>query len=306
MRIFRRAGSLWGLVLLFGCASAPREPLTQASKSSAPEQSAPSASSEPKAAALPKERPELRVHFDALRASGTIALFDTADGVLGCSDVALCVRPALPASTFKIPNSMIGLETSVVEDSETRFPWDGKQYPVPEWNQDNTLRSAMRVSCVPCFQSIARQVGAARMQEWLNRLEYGNRDISGGIEQFWLRGGLRISPVQQIDFLRRFDAGKLPISARTAEIVRDIITLDVGPNHVLLGKTGLLEPPSAQELTGWFVGFVELGERRVFFATLVNRVDAGVEVMPVRRKITERVLRALQVLPADAARAPEN
>jgi beta-lactamase class D len=300
----RRGRLLLGLVLVFGCASAPHAPLSSTA-ASPPSSNPPQAASASDGSALPKERPELRAHFDALRIGGSIALFDTAEGVLSCSDVALCMRPMLPASTFKIANSMIGLETGVVEDAETRFPWDGTKYSVPEWNQDNDLRTAIRVSCVPCFQSIARGVGAQRMQEWVNRLEYGNRDISGGIDQFWLRGGMRISAVQQIDFLRRFDAGKLPISARTAEIVRDIITLDVGRNHVLLGKTGMVNPPEAPELTGWFVGFIELGERRVFFATLVNRVEAGVEVTPLRRKVTERVLRALQVLPSDAARAPD-
>lgn len=236
--------------------------------------------------------------------SGTIAIYDSGDGKLACSDVALCTRPVLPASTFKIANTMIGLETGVLEDAETKMPWDGKEYPVADWNHDNTLRTAIRVSCVPCFQAVAREVGAARMKEWLDRLDYGNHDIAGGIDQFWLRGGLRISPVQQIDFLRRFEADKLPISHRTSEIVHDVLTLDVGPEHVLVGKTGLQEPPNAEQLTAWFVGFVELGKRRVFFATLINHVDAGTDVKPLRRRVTESVLRSIDALPADAARPP--
>lgn len=290
-----------GFVLgLFGCAH-NQAPPASAAATPAVSASAPAAAPVP---AGPLERAEWRSHFDALHVSGTIAVYDSADGKLACSDVALCTRPVLPASTFKIANSMIGLEIGVLEDAETKMPWDGKEYPVAEWNRDNTLRSAIRVSCVPCFQAVAREVGAARMKEWLDRLDYGNHDMSGGIDQFWLRGGMRISPVQQIDFLRRFEDGKLPISHRTSEIVHDVLTLDVGPEHVLIGKTGLQEPPNSEQLTAWFVGFVEFGKRNVFFATLINHADAGVDVKPLRRRVTESVLRSIGALPADAARPP--
>jgi beta-lactamase class D len=254
------------------------------------------------ASASPHERSELRQYFDAEGVGGTIALFDSVDGTLSCSDVARCIKPVLPASTFKIANSMIALETSVVDDAETVLPWDQQPYPIEDWNQDLTLRAAVRLSCVPCFQAIARKVGAERMSDWVKRLDYGNRDTSGGIDQFWLTGKLRISPLQQIDFLRRFDGGKLPIQERTAEIVRDLITLDVGQNHVLRGKTGLSRAPQTP-LLGWFVGWLELGERRVFFATLIDAISPDVDIVPVRRRVTERVLRGLNLLPADAAKA---
>jgi len=141
------------------------------------------------------------------------------------------------------------------------------------------------------------------MQVWVNKLDYGNKDISGSIDQFWLTGGLRISALQQIDFLKRFDSGQLPISARTADTVRDLITLDVGQHHVLYGKTGLEQPPEFPELAAWFVGWLELGQRRVFFATIINGHGKDIDVKPVRRRVTERVLRALHVLPEDATRA---
>ncbi len=168
-----------------------------------------------------------------------MALFDTRDGKLACSDAARCERGYIPASTFKIANTIIGLETGVVTDADSPLPWDGKQYENPDWNRDHTLRSAVQVSCVPCFQSIARKVGEAQMKDWVSRLDYGNRDIGGKIDTFWLAGALRISPLQQIDFLRRLDGGKLPIQERTLDTVRDVITLDVGPDHILRGQNRL-------------------------------------------------------------------
>ncbi|HEY5373574.1 MAG TPA: penicillin-binding transpeptidase domain-containing protein [Polyangiaceae bacterium] len=230
--------------------------------------------------------------------TGAMALFDTRDGKLLCSDPSKCDAGYVPASTFKIANTIIALETGVVSDAESPLPWDGQEYQNPDWNRDHTLRSAVQVSCVPCFQGIARKVGEARMHDWVNRLGYGNRDSSGRIDFFWLGGALRISPFQQIDFLRRLDGGKLPIQEHTLDVVRDVLTLDVGPEHVLRGKTGSAGPPEAPTEVGWFVGFVELGERRVFFATVLDGHSPDVDLKPVRRRVTERVLRELGDLPS--------
>jgi beta-lactamase class D len=243
-----------------------------------------------------RELSELNRELEAERVKGTIALFDTQDGVLGCSDVRRCQEAVTPASTFKIPHSMIALETGVVEGPDTLLNWDGKRYAVDNWNQDLKFRDAFRVSCVPCYQSIARQVGEQREREWSAKLDYGNHDISGGVDKFWLSGGMRISPLQQIEFLRRFDANQLPISERTADIVRDIMTLDVTESYVLRGKTGAAAPPDEQGTAYWFVGWVELGERRVFFATLLHEHASDVDPMVVRRTLTERVLRARGIL----------
>ncbi len=292
--------------LVAGCASSNTAPPARSAKPTPALVSVPSrpAASPAVAAETIRERAEWREHFTAEHVGGTIALLDTADGSLSCSDVPLCKRPTIPASTFKIANSMIALETGVVQDAETKLPWDGKHYSVPEWNQNNTLRTAVQFSCVPCFQAMARQVGERQMAEWLNKLDYGNRDMSGGVDRFWLMGGLRISPIEQIDFLRRFDSGKLPISVRTSETVRDLITLDVGQGYTLFGKTGSAVPPEEPEFAMWFVGWLELAARKVYFATLINEHEPGVDARPARRGVTERVLRALQLLPADAARAP--
>ena len=230
--------------------------------------------------------------FEAERVSGTIALFDTQDDVLGCSDVKRCREAVVPASTFKIPHSMIALEIGLVEGPDTLLRWDGKRYSLDDWNQDLKFRDAFRLSCVPCYMALARKIGEQREREWAEKLAYGNHDVSGGVDKFWLSGGLRISPLQQIDFLRRFDQNKLPISERSADMVRDIMTLDVTEHYVLRGKTGSTAPPDEPRELGWFVGWIEIGERRVFFATLLDGHAEGVDLMAARRRVTERVLSA--------------
>ncbi len=133
----------------------------------------------------------------------------------------------MPASTFKIPNSIIALETGVVEDPDKDiFKWDGVKRSIEAWNKDHTLRSAIAVSAVPVYQEIARRIGPERMQKYVDLMDYGNRDIGGGIDQFWLTGNLRIDPMQQIDFLDRLHRGVLPVSRRSQELVRDIIAGD--------------------------------------------------------------------------------
>ena len=243
-------------------------------------------------------RPELGRAFDEERIRGGITLFDSATGELVASDPELAKKPFHPASTFKIAHSVIALELGVLDNPDSPMPWDGQYSKVEDWNRDHTLRTAMRASCLPCFQRVARTIGLERMQDWLGRLDYGSRDISGAIDTFWLTGGLRITAVEQLDFLRRLDTGKLPVSPRTLDIVRDVIALDVRESHVLYGKTGLVGPPEVDAEVGWFVGFVAFEKRSVYFATLVTSHPPDVDVMPVRRRVTERVLRSLGVLPA--------
>jgi beta-lactamase class D len=244
-----------------------------------------------------EERSDLRHYFDEQRVSGAFAWFDSASGKQSCTDLRRCRTPYLPASTFKIANAIIALETGVASDPETSLPWDGKEYAVADWNRDHTLRSAIQASCVPCFQAIARKVGQQRMDDWLARLGYGNRDTTGGIDLFWLKGGLRITPLEQIDFLRRLEGGKLPISSSTREFVIDMLALDVGGDHVLRGKTGLALKPEQPMNAGWFVGWLELGERRIFFALLIDGFADKVDPAPLRRSLSERMLRDLELLP---------
>lgn len=283
-------GLLASTVCACSSATAPLPPAQSPSSSTAVASAEPAPSeADPKSGI--RELPELREQLEAERVSGTIALFDTQEGVLGCSDVALCQEQVSPVSTFKIAQSMIALETGVVEGPDSVLPWDHQTYSNANWNQDLKLREAFRLSCVPCFRDLARKVGPAGEREWVGKLGYGNRDTSGD-EMFWLRGALRVSPAEQIAFLRRLEANELPISSRTADLVRELMILDVTESYVLRGKTGSAAPPDEPRELSWFVGFLELGERRVFFATLLTGHAAGVDPLLARRAVTERVLRA--------------
>ena len=140
-------------------------------------------------------RDDLAKRFFDLGTTGTFVAYKVDDYLIIASDKVRSGEGKLPASTFKIPNSIIALETGVVGDPDKDvFKWDGVTRSIEAWNKDHTLRSAIAVSAVPVYQEIARRIGAERMQKYVDLFDYGNRDIGGGIDQFWLTGNLRIDP----------------------------------------------------------------------------------------------------------------
>src|SRR4051812_14112506 len=183
----------------------------------------------------------LAKHFADEGAVGTFVGYKTEDYLIIASDKDRPGQAFLPASTFKIPNSLIALETGVVEDPDKDvFKWDGVKRDIEAWNRDHTLRSAIAASAVPVYQEIARRIGAERMQQHVDLLDYGNHNIGGGIDQFWLTGELRIDPIQQIDFVDRLRRGVLPVSKRSQDLVRDILPVTKVGEAVIRAKTGLL------------------------------------------------------------------
>ena len=196
-------------------------------------------------------RDDLARRFFALGTTGTFVGYKVDDYLIIASDKVRSGEGQLPASTFKIPNSIIALETGVVEDPDKDvFKWDGVTRSIEAWNKDHTLRSAIAVSAVPVYQEIARRIGPERMQKYVDLFDYGNRDIGGGIDQFWLTGNLRIDPIQQIDFLDRLRRGVLPVSKRSQELTRDILTVTKVGDATLRTKSGLLGAEHGQAVTG--------------------------------------------------------
>jgi beta-lactamase class D len=212
-------------------------------------------------------REDLARHFTAAGAAGTFVGYKVDDYLIIASDGNRSGEPKLPASTFKIPNSIIALETGVVGDPDKDvFKWDGVTRSIEAWNRDHTMRTAIAASAVPVYQEIARRIGAERMQKYVDLLEYGNRDIGGGIDQFWLTGALRIDPVQQVDFVDRLRRGVLPVSKRSQEMVRDILPVTKVGDAVIRAKSGLLGAEVGKPSLGWMVGWVEKGTEQTVFA----------------------------------------
>lgn len=240
--------------------------------------------------------PDLARFFGDIK--GTFVLLDAQTGRVVRHNPERAGTRFLPASTFKIPNSLIALETGIATGPDFALAWDSTVAPREawwpgDWARDHTMRSALPASVVWYYQELARRTGPERMQGYVSRFNYGNREISGGIDQFWLTGGLRISPEEQVEFLRRFYFGELGVSERSTRIVKELLVLEETPTYRLSGKTGwvgLEEPPDI----GWLVGYLERGEKVYFFATNIDIVtNADGEA---RLTITKAVLRELGLI----------
>lgn len=214
----------------------------------------------------------------------------------------LCGTPELPASTFKIPNTLIGLETKAISGLEDNQRWDGTIHSVEAWNKGHDLESAFRNSVVWYYQRAARRVGPMQMQQWLDRFDYGNRDISGGIDRFWLDGGLRISPDQQVEFLSRLVSGRLSVSEESLGILRQIMEMDHTPASTLFAKTGWAQfdqanPPERRHV-GWYVGYVVDPNKGMHGETLVFAFNCRSADPAPANFAPERVRRAKACLTA--------
>lgn len=245
-------------VVLGACASQPRPGI---------------ATAEPGTATRITEEPSFEALLRAEGFTGSIAVLGPDSAGIRCSDRVDCETRSVPASTFKIANSIIALETGVAPDASLVIPWDGIDRDVPDWNHDLDMRGAFTVSSVPYYQEIARRIGPERMRDWVTRLDYGNHDTGAVVDEFWLRGPLTISPIEQLAFLARFESGALPISDRTRTIVRDLMFREERGGATFRGKTGWGSPGQPDE-RGWFVGYATRDGESTFVAVRLRRDPA--------------------------------
>ncbi|GAA5221549.1 class D beta-lactamase [Membranihabitans marinus] len=207
--------------------------------------------------------------IDSAGVKGCILVYDLQNNQYFSNDYDWANKGQLPASTFKIPNSLIALETGVAASDSTLFKWDGQPKFLKSWEQDLILRDAFRLSCVPCYQDIARKVGVTRMQTYVDQLQYGHMDIdSSNINLFWLTGKSRISPMEQISFLKKLYENNLPISKRSLDMVDSMMVIEGHHNGTLFGKTGWSSNDSVDN--GWFVGYQISNAEVLFFAANVE------------------------------------
>lgn len=219
-------------------------------------------------------KPDFAARFNEVGTEGVFAVLRLRDNKLLSTDETRVRRPYVPASTFKVPHALIALETGVVADADKEIiHWDGQARPIEAWNKDHTLRSAMAVSAVPVYQQIARRIGTERMQKYLNAFQYGNREIGSQIDRFWLDGPLRISALEQIEFFDKLRRGDLPVSARSLDIVRDIIPSEVVSGGHIRTKTGAIGidgTPGEKATMGWLAGYVDRGDDSSVFAMNID------------------------------------
>lgn len=238
------------------------------------------------------EDPLIAGLFAGRAIQGALVISSLRSGQTFIHDGSRAARLFPAASTFKILNTLIGVEEGVVSGKDHVFTWDGTIRAIPDWNRDQTLESAFRVSCVWCFQEIARAVGAERYRRYLTQSTYGHLQEPFLETTFWIDGSLTISAIEQVEFLKRLYRRSLPFSARSYETLAQIMLMEQTPSFRLSAKTGLGGKEGPQ--IGWYVGYVETSEDVWFFATNMDIGDKS--QLPLRHQITREALQAKGII----------
>jgi beta-lactamase class D len=231
---------------------------------------------------------------------GAMVIYDLKADRYSRYNTERCAQRFAPKSTFKIPNSLFALETGVLKDINTVIPWDKKRDPKKPWwdefgwAKDHTLRTAIKHSVVWFYQEVARRIGRERMQKLVDTVDYGNRDISGPIDRFWLNGTIKISADEQIRFLKKYYLGKLGFSKETTAAVKEIMIREKTDEYTFSAKTGGGDVKNGHAI-GWYVGYVEREGNVYFFALNIDGSSfSGIKAK--RIEITRRVLKTLGII----------
>lgn len=238
-----------------------------------------------------RESPEIAALFENSGIEGTFVLYDTREQqYVGYHSVRANAR-FIPASTFKIPNTLIGLSVGAVSDVDEVLPYGGKPQPFDTWERDMALREAISLSNVPIYQELARRIGVESMKQYLSILGYGNADAGTVVDRFWLEGPLTISALEQVHFLAELAHGTLPINESVQASTREILLIEQGDNWTLFGKTGWENAPGPG--VGWWVGWVEKGNDVYVFAL---NVDMPMKLGDERVTLGLACLKALDIM----------
>ena len=216
-----------------------------------------------------EENPNIGALFKRAQIEGTFVLYDVTEKKFIEYNQTRAKTRYIPASTFKIANSLIGLSSGAVKSVDEILPYKGPAKPfIPEWGNDMGLRRAIAISNVPIYQELARRIGLERMRDGLAKLNYGNRETGDIVDRFWLDGPLKISALEQAKFLAELVQNSLPLPKKVQEIVREILLLETGADWKLYGKTGWQNAPDRG--IGWLVGWVEKKGRVYVFALNID------------------------------------
>jgi beta-lactamase class D len=237
----------------------------------------------------------LKKYFDAKNVEGCFTMLNNTDGRVTVYNMNLDTMRMTPASTFKIANALIGLQTGIITDENMIIKWDGVTRTNTDWNKDLTLKEAFKVSSVPYFQEIARRVGKDTMQQWLDSLSYGNRNIGGPVDSFWLNNQLKISPDEQLGFLKKLYFDQLPFRKSVHQTVRDMMLQEENTLYKLSYKTGWGFDEKKNNI-GWLAGWIEENRHVYFFVTLVKSPNLAIDMKSVRINITKDILKELGFL----------
>lgn len=211
--------------------------------------------------------------FRAAGVKGTFVLYDVTAQRLTGHDQRRANTRFVPASTFKIANTLVGLSVGAVRNVDEVLPYGGKPQPIKAWEKDMSLREAIAASNIAIYQELARRIGLEHMRDSISGMTYGNGEIGNAVDEFWLVGPLEISAIEQTLFLAHLAQGTLPFPKELQESVCEIVRLEQKDGYTLYGKTGWANFPNPG--VGWWVGWIQKGSDVYAFALNIDIQQAA-------------------------------
>ena len=238
----------------------------------------------------------LKKFFTDNKVEGCFAIMNNATGQFTLYNLARYRHSSyLPASTFKIINSLIGLQTGVIKNDSMIIPWDGVTRAIPEWNQDLSMYHAFRISSVPYYQEVARRIGKDTMTLWLDSLKYGLRTekehfkLRSAVDSFWLDNSIKVTPDEQLGIVKRLYFNQLPFYKSYQETVKRAMLQESNTKYRMGYKTGLGSTEKGHPL-GWIVGWIEENNHPYFFVLNLESSDPNANLTTVRMKMLTDIL----------------
>jgi beta-lactamase class D len=240
-----------------------------------------------------KQDNSLKKYFDEEKVKGCFALMDNGTGRFTVYNLSRYRDSSyLPASTFKIVNSLIGLQTGKITNDSMVIPWDGIKRSNPEWNQDLSMYHAFRISAVNYYQEVARRIGKDTMQLWLDSLHYGTTKIKTSVDSFWLDNSLKITPDEELGLVKKLYFNQLPFFKSYQTTVKNAMLFENNSNYRLGYKTGWGFRENGNSI-GWIVGYIEENEHPYFFVLNIETPDRNIDMVQVRMKMLKGILSQL-------------
>lgn len=231
-------------------------------------------------------------YFDDNKVEGCFGLWDNGQNQFTIYNMARFRDSAyLPASTFKVVNSLVALHTGRLFSDSVIIKWDGVKRRI-EWDKDMSMKEAFQVSCVPYYQEVARRIGKDTMQVWLDSLKYGTKKITSAIDTFWLDNSLKITADEQLGLMKRLYFKQLVFNKRSQEIVHGMMLKESNANYKLSYKTGTGTLPNGH-LLGWVIGWIEENNHVYFFSMNCDSKDINVDMPAARLTILKGILKQL-------------
>jgi beta-lactamase class D len=238
------------------------------------------------------EDESLKKYFTENNVDGCFALFDNGRGEFKIYNLKRDTARFLPASTFKIVNALIALQTGVITSDSTIIKWDGIKRENKNWNQDLSLASAFKYSAVPHFQEIARRIGRNEMQKWIDSISYGNMKMGLAVDSFWLDNSLKISPDEELGLVKNLYFDKLPFRKGVQETVKMMMLQEDNSNYKLSYKTGWGFNNEKHGI-GWVVGWIEENRHPYFFVLNLESTDPNADIADIRSNMLKSILKQL-------------